>query len=157
MSNFDEAVSYVLSNEGGLSVDPSDAGGTTNFGISAKQYPDLDIRALTRDAAIEIYRRDYWHPALNEIQSQRVATKLFDAMVNMGSTPAVRTLQLGLGAVEAGPIIADGVLGPRTVECVNAADEGRLIDEYKARLCKFYCELNNPSFLLGWLRRAVRG
>ena len=31
--------------------DPSDPGGETNWGISKREYPDLDIKNLTRDEA----------------------------------------------------------------------------------------------------------
>ena len=51
MTDFDLAINYVLENEGGVVDDPNDPGGLTNFGISQKQYPDLDIRDLTRDQA----------------------------------------------------------------------------------------------------------
>lgn len=155
MSSFDAAIDFVLQNEGGLSNDPQDFGGLTNFGISQKTYPDVDIKNLTRDEAKEIYRKDYWH--YDTIENQRVATKLFDAAVNMGPVRAVRILQLALGAIEVGPIVSDGIFGSHTADCINAADPDKLMDEYKARLAKYYCELNQPEFTLGWLRRAVKG
>jgi len=158
MSNFDEAIGFVLANEGGLSNDPADPGGLTNFGISQKQYPALDIRNLTREDAVQIYQDDYWNKfQYGDITSQRVATKLFDAAVNMGPVRAVRLLQLALGSVQAGPVVADGVLGTQTVAAVNAADESSLMDEFKAQLAKYYCDLGKPEFMLGWLRRACRG
>jgi lysozyme family protein len=152
MSNFDEAIGFVLSNEGGLSNDPSDPGGLTNFGISQKQYPALDIRNLTREDAVQIYQDDYWNKfQYGDITSQRVATKLFDSAVNMGPVRAVRLLQLAVN------VQADGVLGVQTINAVNAADESNLMDEFKAQLAKYYCDLGKPEFMLGWLRRAVRG
>jgi len=152
MSNFDEAIEFVLANEGGLSNDPADPGGLTNFGISQKQYPALDIKNLTREDAVQIYQDDYWNKfQYRDITSQRVATKLFDAAVNMGPVRAVRLLQLAVN------VQADGVLGVQTIAAVNAADEGSLMDEFKAQLAKYYCDLNKPEFMLGWLRRAVRG
>lgn len=155
MATFEAAIDYVLANEGGLVNDPADPGGLTNFGISQRTYPGVDIRNLTRDEAAAIYKRDYWR--YDDIADQRVATKLFDAHVNMGPVQAIRLLQLSLGTIEAGPVVADGIIGSYTIEAINAADPGRLIDEFKARLAKHYCELNKPEFLLGWLRRAVRG
>ena len=156
MADFSQAIPAVLDNEGGLSNDPMDAGGLTNFGISQRQYPDVDIRNLTREAASAIYERDYW-PPFAKIASQRVATKLFDTAVNIGLSKCVRLAQLAVGAIEVGPIVADGIIGEQTVAAINAADEEKLIDEFKARLSKYYCELNQPEFILGWLRRAVKG
>jgi lysozyme family protein len=54
MSNFDLAVEFVLRHEGGLVHNPHDPGGTTNFGISQRAYPEVDIGNLTRDEAKEI-------------------------------------------------------------------------------------------------------
>lgn len=42
MSDFENAVNYVLENEGGLSIDPTDHGGVTNFGISKKFIESLN-------------------------------------------------------------------------------------------------------------------
>lgn len=160
MADFSKAIDFVLGNEGGYSNNPADPGGETNFGISKRAYPYLNIKDLTREEAIAIYQRDYWK--FDDFASQRVATKVFDAAVNMGPIPAVRILQLALGSIEAGPVVADGKLGPETVGHANAADEEKLMDEFKARLVKFYCDeavtgTGMAGFLLGWLRRAVKG
>lgn len=58
----------TLNIEGGLSTDRSDPGNYrpngefvgTKFGISALAHPTLDIVNLTKEQALEIYRRDYW-------------------------------------------------------------------------------------------------
>lgn len=160
MAEFSKAIDFVLANEGGYVNNAADPGGETNFGISKRSYPFVDIRSLTREDAAGIYQRDFWK--FDAIESQRVATKLFDAGVNMGPTQAVRLVQLALGAIEAGPIVADGKLGPETIGQVNAADEDKLLDEFKARLAKFYCDeavqgTGKSGFVLGWLRRAVKG
>ena len=57
---FEDCIDKVLEHEGGYVNDPNDLGGETNFGVSKKAYPDLDIKNLTRDEAKEIYRKDYW-------------------------------------------------------------------------------------------------
>lgn len=155
MATFVDAIDFVLQNEGGLSNDPMDSGGLTNFGISQRAYPQVDVKNLTRDGAEAIYERDYW--SYDGIQNQRVATKLFDSAVNMGPVRAVKLIQQALGALEVGPIVADGIFGSHTAEAINSCDPEKLMDEYKARLCKYYCDLNQPEFLFGWLRRAVKG
>lgn len=60
MENWEKAVEWVLSKEGGYSLDKIDPGGETNFGVSKRQFPELDIKGLTKDKAKEIYRRVYW-------------------------------------------------------------------------------------------------
>ena len=162
MADFAKAIEYVLANEGGYVNNPADPGGETNFGISKRQYPLLNIKDLTRDEAIAIYERDYWNAApFAAIASQRIATKVFDHYVNMAPSTCVRILQLALGYLHAGPVVADGKMGPETLEHVNAADEQTLLDEFKARLAKFYCDdtlenVNLAGELMGWLRRAVK-
>jgi lysozyme family protein len=160
MSSFEEAVQYVLANEGGLSEDPHDPGGLTQWGISQKSYPGIDIRALTRDEAIAIYKRDYWK--YDGFASQRVATKVFDMAVNSGEPHAVKVLQMALQSLQVGPIVADGILGTQTIEHANAADETTLMDELKAVSSLGYClivikDQNRMGELKGWLRRAVKG
>ena len=55
---FEEAMTFVLHYEGGYVNNPHDPGGETNYGISKRQYPDLDIQAITPSQALGIYRRD---------------------------------------------------------------------------------------------------
>ena len=59
-TSFDEIIEVVLHHEGGYVNDPKDPGGETNYGISKRAYPDVDIKNLTEDGAKDIYRRDYW-------------------------------------------------------------------------------------------------
>jgi Glycosyl hydrolase 108 len=87
MTDFAAAVALVLEHEGGYVNDPNDPGGETNFGISKRAYPDLDIRALTREGAIGFYRRDYWTPAMDAAPTQELANCALDCAVNQG--PAV--------------------------------------------------------------------
>ena len=43
MSTFEQCIDHVLKHEGGYVDDPKDLGGETNFGISKRAYPELDI------------------------------------------------------------------------------------------------------------------
>lgn len=100
MSDFDWAVSLVLRLEGGLSLDPHDPGNWTEgevgkgelkgtkYGISAAAYPHLDIRSLTKDQAIAIYRQDYWVAMGCPGMSRRLAVLVFDSAVQHGVTKA---------------------------------------------------------------------
>jgi lysozyme family protein len=154
MADFDHAVEVVLSNEGGYVNNPADPGGETNFGISKRQYPDLDIRNLTRDQAKDIYFRDYWTPHnFTMLVSQTVATKVFDAAVNMGPVAAIRMLQDTLNYFLVGPIIADGKIGQFTASAASQVSDEKVLPELRARLAKHHVDMNLPEFLMGWLRR----
>ena len=58
--NFALAVGFVLKKEAGYVNDPDDPGGETNYGISKRYHPEIDIKNLTAEAAAKIYFNEYW-------------------------------------------------------------------------------------------------
>lgn len=83
MADFDQAVVLVLEHEGGYTPGLSgDPGGETNFGISKRAFPNLDIKNLTMGEAKEIYKEKYW--SFDDIQDQATANCLLDCAVNQG-------------------------------------------------------------------------
>ena len=85
MASFDAAVQLVLAHEGGYTPGlDGDPGGETNFGISKRSYPGLDIKSLTAADAAAIYQRDYWQPWMATANSQPFANCLLDCAVNQG-------------------------------------------------------------------------
>lgn len=58
---FQQAMQFVLKWEGGYVNDPKDPGGETNYGISKRSHPSVDILHLTLPEALMIYLRDYWN------------------------------------------------------------------------------------------------
>ena len=59
MVDFIKAVEAVLARESGYVHHASDPGGRTKYGISQRQYLDLDIAELTEEEARTIYQRGY--------------------------------------------------------------------------------------------------
>jgi lysozyme family protein len=161
MSSEDEkfaiAVKKTLAHEGGLSYNPSDPGGVTNFGISQAAHPEVDVRSLTVEQAVEIYRREYWNPLYGQIQDQRLINSLFDFGVTSDPRVAVGTLQrvLNRHKLVAGPILVDHSFGPATLGAVNSADPERLIRLYTAHRIAFYASLPMPQFFESWFERAL--
>lgn len=157
---FRRAVEVVLKHEGGYVNNPSDPGGETKYGISHRSYPNLDIKNLTKEQAIEIYRKDWWDRLhLGEIKDPDVATKVMDLCVNMGARTGIMLLQRALTDV-GHPVAIDGRMGPQTIAATNAADPQRLLAALRARAAERYKQLaeKNPKlavFLPGWLRRAA--
>jgi lysozyme family protein len=159
MARFEDAIHTVLANEGGYVFDPADPGGETNYGICRRQYPQLDIPALTREQACDIYRRDYWF--CDGIKNQAVATKLFDMAVNMGRNTAVRLLQRALLALGNTGLTIDGIFGPATLALTNASPAELLLATLRHQAAVRYYALvhKNPKllkFLHGWLTRAAQ-
>jgi lysozyme family protein len=92
VSDFDRALPIVLRFEGGYVDHPSDPGGETKFGISKRSYPHLDIKALTKEQAGDIYHRDYWTPLKCDALPWPLNLFHFDAGVNHGKVQARKFL-----------------------------------------------------------------
>jgi lysozyme family protein len=159
MADFNLAIPTVLQHEGGYVNNSDDPGSETNFGISKRFYPDVDIAALTADSAAAIYRRDFWDPLLlDSVTDQAVATKILDTCVNMGKVRGTTYLQQALNAIGAA-VATDGEMGPVTIAAINAADPQTLLAAYRQRLVNFYAALvverpQDGIFERGWLDRA---
>lgn len=81
---FDICVEHVLRWEGVYSNDPKDPGGETKYGISKRAYPDLDIKALTKEKAKGIYFVDYWQAVGADKMPDGLNLLAFDTAVNCG-------------------------------------------------------------------------
>lgn len=90
-------IGFVLAREGGYVHHPSDPGGETNFGISKRAHPDLDIASLTIEDAAKIYEHDYWTPIQGDRLAEPVALALLDYAVHSGAKRARRELAVLLG------------------------------------------------------------
>ncbi len=157
------AVDRVLSNEGGYTLDPADPGGATKFGISAREHPGVDIAALTRDAAVNIYWRDWWLKFGFARLPSGAAAKTFDLAVNIGPAHAIECLQRALRAC-GHRVSEDGVLGEGTALAAAHADSASLIVALRSEAAGYYrvsaALARGPranadrEFLDGWLNRA---
>lgn len=148
MNAFDFAVGMVLQNEGGYVNHPADPGGETKYGITKRQYPDLDIANLTIEQAKEIYKRDYWNAISGDRLPQRVAALVFDSAVNQGPKRAIRFMQTALG------VEADGIIGPRTLNAASMVDVAGFAAKLGAERALHYASLSTfDTFGKGWMRR----
>lgn len=145
---FDEAFDRLIGHEGGYVHDARDPGGETNWGISKRAYPSLDIRNLTREQAKEIYRRDYWQRAKADQYDAAIGFQLFDAAVNSGIGNAIRFLQRAVGVAD------DGHIGPVTLAAINALPVPDVLMRFNAQRLLFYTALSTwDTFGKGWTRR----
>ena len=146
MSKFDEIIEGVLKHEGGYVNDPTDLGGETNFGITKRFYPDVDIKNLTKEGAKEIYKKDYWD-----------RNKVDDMCVNQGRGTAVKVLQRAING-KGGKISVDGGFGPGTKGAL--AKYKPSVERVRCYRLKHYYDLVNRKpeqerFLFGWYRRTL--
>jgi lysozyme family protein len=163
MADFALALPYVLKHEGGFVDDADDPGGATNHGITlavAQRHgvgTVEDLKAITDEKVAQIYRADYWR--FNGIQSQQVATKLFDMAVNMGVVSAVKLAQECLNDKGAA-LSEDGLYGFKTEACVNAVSSDHMLSMLCEAARGHYLDIvvkrpKSMKFLGGWLKRAV--
>ncbi len=147
---FEEAIEIVLKSEGGFVNDPKDPGGTTNFGISQRAYPQLNIAQLSKEKAIEIYRKDYWEKNKIDSMPDKIRLAVFDCCVNQGADFAIKTLQ-GICGVE-----KDGLIGPKTLEQLNRLDSSKVLQMFcDERLKRYGANINFYRYGLGWTRRLL--
>ena len=162
MSTFDAAIESVLAQEGGLSTDWRDHGGTTKFGISKAAFPFEDIENLTIERAKWLYQQHYWGAAWDTIDSQPLATYLLDTAINMGRNTAERLCQQACN-LAGGNVVVDCLVGAKTIAELNrieAAMPGLVLKEFRGQRVLRYVDiiLNAPTqrvFALGWIRRAL--
>ena len=172
MPSFDEAVRFVLQNEGGLSDDPADKDGMTHFGITTYDLAtaisdeivprDTNISNLTKNQAIDIYKTLYWDELhLDKITAQSVSSKILDSCVNIGLKGGIICLQRAIRSATGDLLDEDGILGSVTINAINDAPAASLLSAYRAELANYYRRIveRRPSqsvFLSGWLARAAR-
>lgn len=151
---FEIFMPIVFSHEGGYVNDPDDLGGETNFGITKRRYPELDIKNLTKDAAKQIYYRDFYQKmGLQHVGNDLLALHIMDMGINAGRRTAVQLLQeILLGCT------VDGILGRNTGErLLHAMETTDMVSAYKAKRVEKYYEVSlrrrNAKFLKGWIRR----
>ena len=53
-------------------------------------------------------------------------------------------------------LVADGKVGPVTLNALNTVDEDQFLLMYMTKLTDFYRSLNQPKFIKGWTARARR-
>jgi lysozyme family protein len=155
LTRFDDIIKVVLKHEGGYVNDPVDPGGETNFGIAKRSHPDVDIKNLTEEGAIEIYYQDYWMKNRVPQVPDELKHIYFDMCVNQGRGRAVKILQQAANAKGAN-LKVDGGLGPKTISALNGVE----LDRVRAYRIKYYADLvtrkpDLEKFYFGWFRRGL--
>jgi lysozyme family protein len=159
----------AIDQEGGYVNDPNDSGGETNFGISKRAYPSLDIKNLTKEDAVQLYYKDYWlmyHCADVFRCCQPLADKYFNCLILTGPTQAMQILQRSIRCVSPSrQLIDDGFWGEKTFNALlewseNQRESGaEIISSFKsewAGVLRYISVVKpkNQKFLQGWLNRA---
>jgi lysozyme family protein len=138
----------LLGHEGRYVNDINDPGGETNWGISKRSYPHLDIAALTRDAAAQIYWTDFWTKVEADKLPAGITYQLFDFAVNSSPNTAVRYFQRAIGVAD------DGDFGPHSRAAAARTSESDMVMALNAERLDFMTRLKNwQHHGKGWARR----
>lgn len=169
-ATFDKVKPLLFAHEGGYTNHRGDPGNWstgdvgrgrlvgTNFGIAA---PTLigwrggnvtaeDMKALTREEAIQIYKSQYWDTIKADHLPAGVDYCLYDYSVNSGPGRAAKELQKVVGAK------VDGVIGPQTLAAIETCglSSVSIIDGICDRRLAFMKSLKTwRTFGKGWSRR----
>lgn len=168
--DIDIMIDDVLSKEGDFVNHPADKGGPTKFGITQRTLSKYlekvvtveDVKALDVKTAKDIYELRYYRMPKIDKLPDTIQQFVFDCAVNHGPRRAIKFVQEVCNDAGYGPLVVDGLMGPKTKAQANACSEElgiwmlvALVEERQI----FYTNIvaNNPSqsvFLEGWLNRA---
>ena len=171
----------IVAREGGFVNDPDDPGGATNHGVTIHTMKRLgidldrdgdvdvdDVKMLTRDDAVRIFMKHYFHkPRISELP-ETLHDTVFDMYVNAGGN-AIKILQRLLRDMAQPVGSIDGAIGPNTIAAAKAAADAApeyLRDAYGIARRNYYLRLadRRPASRKyartrsggkgGWIRRA---
>ncbi len=163
-AKFSSSIAAIVAAENGYTDSGSDYGGETKYGISKREYPNLDIKNLSLTDAMDIIEKDYWNRyRLNEIDDQETADLILLLFINMNPLNAATIVQKAINVI--GFVIisvkVDGVMGSKTIAAINRLAAYWLNDRMRLESCRYYLnEVDKdaqqiPNFR-GWIRRALR-
>lgn len=174
MASFEQALAKTLRNEGGYVNDPDDPGGETYKGIARKIFstwegwPVIDAQKRLsgfptslennyelQDKISQFYKTHFWDRLLgDQLGDDHVAYSLFDFAVNAGAGTSVVLAQ------HVADVHADGVMGPATVQAINAMQPEHFLASFTvAKVVRYIAIVNqrptSRKYFFGWVSRAV--
>ena len=156
-----EVLRYGQENAVHYTSDPDDPGGETNWGISAKYNPGIDIKNLSKDGAKAIAYQKYWKKIhLDEVTHPAVAIKIFDTYFGPMSGIAVLGAQRALRKMEPCCVVDDGKMGQETIMGLNRlAWDSRgawaFLTRYVSEIRDYTLKHTKVKYQAGHLARAV--
>ena len=128
---------------------------------SHNSYPVLDIKNLSLDKAIEIYKKDYFSKMrLERVKDQEVADAIFDYGVNAGINRAMVTAREAAIICMSGFKSASYIAEANIYDLINASNVKIFLETFVDLRKKYYISLATRNatkyekYLKGWLRRA---
>jgi lysozyme family protein/peptidoglycan hydrolase-like protein with peptidoglycan-binding domain len=161
LGDFEKVHALIEKWEGGYTNHPRDPGGPTNMGITLKELSAWrgtavtadDVRNLTRDEALKIFRANYWTPVHGDEIPLPAAQVVYNTAVLSGTTRAIRFLQQAVNRQQ-NELSVDGRIGSLTIDACLAADQKMLVEDYCSIYESYLRGLSIfDTFGRGWLNR----
>jgi lysozyme family protein len=174
MANFENAFQLMIAHEGGYVNDADDPGGETYKGVARKifskwdgwvkidmlkrqsDFPaNLDKDTELQEAISDFYEVQFWNRICGGlISEQAVANSIFDFAVNAGTGTSASLAQM----VADSP--ADGVIGPKTIEKINAFNPDHFLAAFTVAKIARYIGIvkkrpTSRKYFFGWVSRAL--
>lgn len=153
----------LMVSEGGFTNDPNDRGNWTSgkigvgelkgtkYGISAMAYPLEDIKNITQERAIELFKKDYWDLCKCDKLPDALSIVVSDCAYNSGCTRANKLLQKCLKVSE------DGIIGKITLSKIDDFDLTYLVEEYSKNRLDYLQSLKTwKRYGKGWGNRVEK-
>jgi lysozyme family protein len=137
-----------------------DAGSLTCWGISRTHHPALfsgPDKSIppTREAAMYVYRDEYWGVCRCDDLQPSIALVIFDASINQGPRTAIKILQHAAND-NGHDLLLDGRIGEKTISAAKSVREKYLLRDFTTRRIMRYTRTTQfDRFGRGWVRRAV--
>lgn len=160
--DFGATMDLMLNLEGKKTDDPRDRGGRTNFGVTqgtynrwrdSKNLPRQDVFKITKDEAMELYKKNFWGIIGGDKLPQKTAMALMSFALTDGPEDSVRLVQRML------KIPATGYMGPATLDKINKlvkkyGDEGFANKVLNRQIIRYKNDEQADIYGRGWVNRA---
>lgn len=159
MAKSDILAPFIRSWEGGYVNHPNDKGGATNRGVTIGTFRAVfgqsktveDLKNMTDGQWNFIFKKLYWDRwKADQINDQSIANLLVDWVWGSGIY-GIKYAQQVIG------VVADGLVGAKTLTALNAQDPKVLFNKLWERRKKHFISCASKAgqsvFLKGWLNR----
>lgn len=161
--NCEKIIKEGLVYEGGFVNHRNDPGGATNRGITLSTFRQTlkpkatvdDLKKLTIDQAVHIYKKNYWDKLSCDQLPSGVDAVTYDFGINSGVYRSATYLQEILG------VPGDGKIGPLTIKTCEEADPSEVVNRMCDDRLAFMQRAKHPqtgkllwdTFGSGWQKR----
>ena len=112
-----------------------------NSAAYPKEFAQIDALLLKqRPAAVQsFYQTQFWNRWFDQLVSDEVSKRVFDASVNMGPGTAVKVAQEAVNEGIGNQLVAeDGGWGPNTLAAINRCEESSLVSSLRNARLSYY-------------------